>query len=266
MVVRLAARHRALLTVIHSGQMSTQTPPHQHVSVVSRFLHWLGGHELGTLALLAGITAAIWVFAEVAEEVLENSTRTFDEAVLLAMRNPADLSDPLGPPWLEELGRDITALGGIGVLALLAAAVIGYLLLSDKRRAAAVLTLAVGGGLLLSPALKGVFERPRPDLVPHGSVVYTASFPSGHSMMAATVYLTMAALLARVHQRKRIKAYLLLVALTATFLVGLSRIYLGVHWPTDVFAGWAAGAAWALCCWLVAHRLQQRGKMEPESE
>lgn len=234
-------------------------------SIFVRFLYWLGGHELGTLLLLAGITTAIWAFAEVAEEVLENSTRTFDEALLLAMRNSADLSDPLGPPWLEELGRDITALGGVGVLALLAATVIGYLLLSDKRRAAAVLTLAMAGGLLLSLALKGIFERPRPDLVPHGSVVYTASFPSGHSMMAATVYLTMAALLARVHERRRIKAYLLLVALTATFLVGVSRIYLGVHWPTDVFAGWAAGAGWALFCWLVARRLQRRGQMESET-
>lgn len=245
--------------------MHTSTSAENNTSAFVRLLRWLGGHELGTLLLLAGITTAIWAFAELAEEVLENSTRTFDEALLLAMRNSADLSDPLGPPWLEELGRDITALGGVGVLALLAATVIGYLLLSDKRRAAAVLTLAVAGGLVLSLALKGIFERPRPDLVPHGSIVYTASFPSGHSMMAATVYLTMAALLARVHERRRIKAYLLLVALTATFLVGISRIYLGVHWPTDVFAGWAAGAAWALFCWLVARWLQRRGKMEQES-
>lgn len=246
--------------------MSTTDLSASRRSIFVRFLHWLGGHELGTLALLAGITAAIWAFAEVAEEVLENSTRSFDEAVLLAMRSPTDLSDPFGPPWLEELGRDITAFGGIGVLALLTAAVIGYLLLSEKRRAAAVLALAIGGGLLLSLALKGFFERPRPDLVPHGSMVYTASFPSGHSMMAATVYLTMAALLARIHRRKRIKAYLLLVALGATFLVGLSRIYLGVHWPTDVLAGWAAGAAWALFCSLVARWLQRRGTMEPETE
>lgn len=245
--------------------MHTSNSAQNNTSPFVRLLRWLGNHELGTLTLLAGITAAIWAFAEVAEEVLENSTRTFDEALLLAMRNSADLSDPLGPPWLEELGRDLTALGGVGVLALLAAAVIGYLLLSDKRRAAAVLALAVGGGLLLSLGLKGIFERPRPDLVPHGSIVYTASFPSGHSMMAATVYLTMAALLARVHQSRRIKAYLLLVALTATFLVGVSRIYLGVHWPTDVFAGWAAGAAWALFCWLVARRLQRRGQMESEN-
>ena len=242
----------------------SSTANHQ-ASIFVRLLQWLGGHELGTLALLAGISGAVWVFVELADEVMEHATRTIDEAVLLAMRDTADLNNPLGPPWLEEIGRDMTALGGIGVLTLLTLAVIGYLLLSEKRRAAAVLALAIAGGLVISLALKDVFERPRPDLVPHGSVVYTASFPSGHSMMAATVYLTMAALLARVHRRKRIKAYVLLVALTATFMVGISRIYLGVHWPTDVLAGWAAGAAWALFCWLIARWLQRRGHMELEN-
>jgi undecaprenyl-diphosphatase len=112
--------------------------------------------------------------------------------------------------------------------------------------------------------LKYSIDRDRPALVPHGSVVYTASFPSGHSMLAASTYLTMGALLARVQRRRRIKAYILMVAITATLLVGISRVYLGVHWPTDVIAGWTAGTGWALLCWLLARWLQAHGAVENE--
>src|SRR5690606_16756183 len=135
-------------------------------------------------------------------------------------------------------------------------AVLGYLLLDGKRRIAIVVLIATLGALGVSHILKETFDRDRPDLVPHGMMVYTASFPSAHSMLSASTYLTLGALLARIQRRKRIKAYILLVAISATLLVGISRIYLGVHWPTDVLAGWAAGSAWALMCWLLAHWLQ----------
>jgi undecaprenyl-diphosphatase len=98
--------------------------------------------------------------------------------------------------------------------------------------------------------------------VPHGSYAYTASFPSGHSMMAAIVYLTLGALLARLHG-PWVKAYVLLMAGLLTFVVGVSRVYLGVHWPTDVLAGWTAGAVWAVLCWLAARKLQRTGQLEP---
>ena len=103
----------------------------------------------------------------------------------------------------------------------------------------AVLLVAVGGGVLLSTLLKIGFDRPRPDLVPHGAVVY-ASFPSGHAMLSAVVYLTLGALLARVQPRRLLKLYLLGLAILLTVAVGISRVYLGVHWPTDVVAGWAS--------------------------
>ncbi len=118
----------------------------------------------------------------------------------------------------------------------------------------------------MSTLLKQLFSRPRPDLVPHESFVYTASFPSGHSMMAAVTYLTLGALLARVQPRRQVKAYLLVLAALVTLLVGISRVYLGVHWPTDVLAGWAAGAIWALLSWLVARWLQRRGQVEPDAD
>ena len=131
---------------------------------------------------------------------------------------------------------------------------------------AVLLIVATLGALGLSTLLKNTIDRERPDLVPHHTRVYTASFPSGHSMLAASTFLTMGALLARVQRRKRMKAYILLVAITATLLVGLSRVYLGVHWPTDVLAGWTAGAAWALSCWLLARWLQRRHEVESETE
>lgn len=223
---------------------------------------WFGRHELATLVVLVLVAAGVWGFAELADEVMEGETSSFDERVLLAMRSPGDRADPLGPKWLEEIGRDLTALGGMVVLTFLTFTVTGYLWLDGKRHAAVFVLAAVAGGLLLSLALKGGFERDRPALVPHGSYVHTTSFPSGHSMMSAATYLTLAALLARVNLRPGLKAYVLLLAVLLTGGVGVSRVYMGVHWPTDVLAGWTAGATWALLCWLLARWLQRRGKVE----
>lgn len=235
-------------------------------SGIRRGLSWLGRHELVLLVLLVLVGGGGWGFAELADEVMEGETRDFDSAVLLALRNPADVRDPLGPLWLEETVRDFTALGGMGVLGLLTLSAAGFLLLERKGRAAVFLCFAVGGGIILSLALKHGFGRPRPDLVPHGSYVVTSSFPSGHSMMSAVTFLTLGALLARVQPRSAMKAYFLLLAVFLTLLVGFSRVYLGVHWPTDVLAGWAAGGTWATACWTAARWLQRRGKVEEDVE
>jgi undecaprenyl-diphosphatase len=139
-------------------------------------------------------------------------------------------------------------------------------LLVDEKRAAAVLVFAsVGGGALLSILLKLMIDRARPDLVPHLADAYTASFPSGHAMLSAVVYLTLGALLSRVEGAARVKIYVLTVAVFLTFVIGISRVYLGVHWPTDVLAGWCAGAAWATLCWRVALALQRRGEVEGDA-
>ena len=228
-------------------------------------LRWIGSRELSVLFVIFALMASLLIFVELADDVMEGDTGEFDRVILLSMRNSQDLSDPIGPRWVEEIGRDFTALGGNAILTLLTLAVMGFLILEGKHRMALVLVVATLGALSLSTVLKHSIDRDRPDLVPHGSVVYTASFPSGHSMLAASTYLTMAALLIRTHKNRRIKAYILLVAVITTILVGVSRVYLGVHWPTDVIAGWTAGSAWALLCWLLARWLQLHGAVESEN-
>jgi undecaprenyl-diphosphatase len=225
----------------------------------------LGIHELGLLTIALLAVGGIWLFIELADEMVEGDTRAFDEKLVTAMRNPKDPSDPVGPKWLEEFGRDVTALGGVGFLTLLTLAVAGFLILQHKRRSAMFIVAAIAGGVLISNLLKSGFDRPRPDLVPHGSYVYTASFPSGHAALSAVTYLTLGALLAQVQSRRRVKAYLIILALLITIAVGASRVYLGVHWPTDVLAGWTLGISWALICWLTAKWLQRRGTVEGDA-
>jgi undecaprenyl-diphosphatase len=228
---------------------------------------WVRGNvEIGTLLVLALAITGIWAFAELADEVVEGATRNLDRDLLLLLRTRGDPDDPIGPDWVEEIMRDFTAMGGIAVLTLATLAVAGFFLLQRKRASMLYLLVAVGGGLLLSTLAKNLFDRPRPDLVPYGSAVHTASFPSGHSMLAAVIYLTLGVLVARTLLQRRLKVYVLLLSTLVVILVGVSRVYLGVHWPTDVLAGWLAGVAWACLCMLGARWLARRGSVEPEAQ
>lgn len=203
--------------------------------------------------------AALFVFGcvssldELFEEILEGDSHDIDTRILLALRNPLDHNDPLGPPWLEEMMRDFTGLGGIGVLTFITLASALYLYVTNKRGMAIYLLCAVASGALLSDLLKIGFDRPRPELVPHGSIVYMASLPSGHSLMSAVVYLTLGSLLAGTQSRHALRVYIFAIAVAIALLVGISRVYLGVHWPSDVLAGWMAGAAWACMFWILAY-------------
>ncbi len=219
-------------------------------------------NEIGPLVALLTVSTLGYGFFALAQEVGEGSTEALDRKILLSLRNPADLSDPIGPRWLEETMRDITGLGSVFTLEFLTGAVAAYLALSGKLRIGAFVVGAVGGGVVVSTILKLFYHRPRPDLVPHGMEVFTASFPSGHAMMSAIAYLTLATLLARIDRHRGVKALVLLLGVAMTVLVGISRIYLGVHWPSDVLAGWCVGAAWAALCWFVALQLQRRGEVE----
>ena len=208
----------------------------------------------------------MWAFVAVADRVTAGDTQAVDEQLMLSLRIQGNPSDPRGPRWLPGAMRDLTALGSAPVLVLFVLAVAGSLLVRRQYHALALLLVATVAGILLMMFLKGIFARPRPPSVFHLSEVRSVrslSFPSGHAMESAITYLTLAALLARLVQTRVLKLYFIGLASFLTFVVGLSRVYLGVHYPSDVLAGWTVGLAWALLCWTAARYLQQRGAVEP---
>lgn len=188
----------------------------------------------------------------------------FDSGLLLALRDASGA--PIGPHWLQRLMTDVTALGGGPVLTLATIMAAGYLIAARRAAAAVFLILTVSGGAILADLLKSQFLRPRPDLVPHLAPVSSASFPSAHAMNSAVVYLTLAAVLARTHIERRLRRYIVGAAILLVLLIGCSRIWLGVHWPSDVLAGWLVGGAWALLCFRVDRDLQRRGAIEPPGQ
>lgn len=209
------------------------------------------------LIWLAG-AAAVWGFFNIASEVTEGDADIVDRQLLLMLRQPSDLSDPIGPRWVEEAMRDITALGGFTFLTI--ATIVAVLLFSihGKRRQAWILAGTVLAAQISSEVLKTFYDRPRPNLVPHGSFVYTQSFPSGHSALSAAVFLTLATLIASVEKRPNSKILIYILALLITVGVGFSRVFLGVHWPSDVLAGWSLGATWAFGAWIVLEWMRSR--------
>ena len=211
-----------------------------------------------------GACVLLLVFLSLAGEVMEGDTKALDTRILRALRSPDDPSRPIGPDWLESMFFDLTAVGGPTVLSLVVLAVVGFLILQTRYRTAAVVFVTVASGMLASFALKYAFARPRPSVVPHLRQVVSSSFPSGHAMQSAIVYLTLAAILMRVAERPLTKLYILGVAVFLTLLVGVSRVYLGVHYPTDVIGGWILGFMWALLCWLAAQQLERVAGVKEE--
>src|ERR1700704_5324986 len=221
--------------------------------------------RLETWILMSVLTISVLLFAFglIAQEVSEGELLTFDKSVMRALRNSANPSIPIGPPWLQEAARNITSLGSTIVLGIITFAVVGYLFLTRRPAVAWLMLGAVLGGVALNNLLKFAFARPRLDFVAHAARVFTSSFPSGHATLSAITYLTMGALLARLHTSLRIRIYLISVAVFLILLIGMSRVYLGVHYPTDVLGGWCIGAAWAMGCWVLMTWLQQGGRVEP---
>ncbi|MDB5432304.1 MAG: putative phosphatidylglycerophosphatase [Caulobacter sp.] len=202
--------------------------------------------EIQTLATMMAVTAAIWGFLHLSSEVGEKETLPIDTRLLLMLRNPANPSDPIGSRSFEESMRDLTALGGVTFLTIMVVIAFSALMFYRKRRQAWVFLGVVALAETSADLLKMVFDRARPTLVPHGSYVYSYSFPSGHSTMSAAVFLTLAGILASLEPKRRAKAFIFTVAVLLVIAIGFSRVYLGVHWPTDVLGGWTLGAAWAM--------------------
>ncbi|MEP7283997.1 MAG: phosphatase PAP2 family protein [Rubrivivax sp.] len=207
------------------------------------------------LTLLVGFSAALLalIFVQLGSEMAEGETRAFDMSLLRAAQALRD-----GHPWVAAVMRDLSGLGSTAVLALCTTVTVGYLALVSARKVAWLVALAVTAGAVGISVLKAIFERGRPDAAFAELVVSGLSFPSGHAGMSAIVFLTVGALLAGTRRRPVERTYILAVATFMTVLVGLSRVALGVHWATDVLAGWAYGFAWALV-WLLIARRQVRG-------
>jgi undecaprenyl-diphosphatase len=227
-------------------------------ALTERFYRRMRAYGPLGIAAFALASGGAFVFLRLTSEVVEGETRAFDEAILRALRQPGNLSAPIGPGWLTHVVTDITSLGGTTVLTLVTIVTVGYLVLASRRATGMFVLLSVLGGWLLSTLLKIGIARPRPDIVPHLVDVHDLSFPSGHAMLSAVTYLTLGLLLSQIQSRRATRLYVITVALTLTLLVGLSRIYLGVHYPTDVFGGWCAGATWATICWMIARRYLPR--------
>jgi undecaprenyl-diphosphatase len=201
--------------------------------------------------------ATVALFVYLAHDIVSGEHWSFDRAILLALRRPGQLQTPIGPAWLNQSAIDLSALGGFTVLWLLTAALIGFLARIGRGRDALLLAGSVIGASLLNAVIKEIVHRPRPFVVPHLAQVSNASFPSGHATLSAVAYFTMAALLVRTRRDVGTRAYILVAAIVLVLMIGLSRIYLGVHWPSDVLGGWCFGAAWGVGFWMVAGRLDR---------
>lgn len=232
-------------------------------------LRRLERHEITWLFVGIAVCLLLWGFLALASEVMEGDTKAVDTAILTALRKTDDPSRPIGPRWLENVLLDLTAIGGPTVLSLVVVSVIGFLVLQTRYRTAIVVGATAASGEIANVVLKTLFVRPRPDVVPHLRDVTSTSFPSGHAMESAIIYLTLGAMLMQLAERRITKIYCIGMAVFVTLVVGISRVYLGVHYPTDVVAGWMFGFFWASLCWIIAKRferetgvVQERGKAE----
>ncbi len=191
---------------------------------------------IAILALAAAVVLAIGL-------VIHRMPFAADRAIIQGLRAWG------GPRWLAAAAVDITALGGGTVLTLVAALVAGFLLTQRLWLTALMLVLAAFSGGRAVAIVKHGFDRARPDLVDHLVPVSSASFPSGHAASSAIVYLTLAALASQVVRERAARRFLFAAAVLLVGAIGCSRVYLGVHWPSDVLAGWSFGTLWALGWW-----------------
>ena len=227
---------------------------------VVQFFSWLGSHELPVLLAFAGVASGVWLFSFIASEVVHGDTQAFDRSLLLAMRRPGD-HGLLGPPGLQDAARDITALGGVTTLTLLTGLTTSFLVLDGKKRMALFVCGSVVSGLLVSTLLKTMFQRPRPDIVPHVGYVSTSSFPSGHSMLSAVTYLTLGA--RTIPGRKAPQR---VFPLGGGILVLSSRNQSCLSRRPLAHRGAGRLDRWAILCWLSARWLQIHQTIEGETK
>ena len=223
--------------------------------------------EARTLAAAALAGAGLWALLHLGGEMREGETLAFDSRIILALRAPGQPHQPIGPPWLTDALRDVTALGSTTLITL--ATLMGAAALVYRRhwRRALMLVLVVVLANASDDRLKMIYSRVRPDYAVAGLYLHSLSFPSGHSTASAALWLTLGTIAASFEDRTDAKVFWIVMAIATILAVGFSRVYLGAHWPTDVLAGWILGAFWALTGWAVWHGLPPtwRGQARPLS-
>ncbi len=203
------------------------------------------------LIMLFGFSGALVVILA----VVSGATALLDTSIFAALRDAGPWSSRQAPEWLREAMRDITAFGGLFALTSAVVAGAAFLIASGKVAVAGLLVCSAVGATMLSTAIKQLVERARPDVAGRLVAVFNPSFPSGHALLSAAIILSLGGLIAFALKRRAQKLVVLLAAGAMCIAVGLSRIWLGVHWPSDVLAGWLLGAAWAASTLLLAQRI-----------
>ena len=208
------------------------------------------------LFLVAGIVISIiatWIFGEFAEVVVAGKTQAFDEAVLRWLGAHRT-------PLLDSAMLEITALGtGVVVMMIVSISAL-FLALTQHKYSALLLLVATFGGVVLNQVLKLFFDRPRPEVIVWGTHAASSSFPSGHAMSATIVYSTVAYLASRLHEHAWQRWLTLSIAGIVIILISVSRLYLGVHYPSDVLAGGIIGLGWAAFCMATLEAIQKFSK------
>ena len=225
-------------------------------------LTWLSQKDLRLQLELLGLAGLTWIFFAIADAVKENETQSIDEVILLALRSDPAGKDPIGPKWLEYAMRDLSALGGGAVATLLTLLIVVYLLIDRKPRLAIMLSVCALGTWAVMAAFKNLYARGRPTIIEPMYGAGGFAFPSGHASISAALYVTLGVLLASHLKSRALRVYVVSAGAFLALLVGFTRVYIGVHYPSDVVAGWTVGLAWALLCGAVSRRLQRKGVVE----
>jgi len=223
------------------------------MSRVRRVLDWLRPADLKLVSQLAAVGILLTLFLKIGHEVGELDTDGFDRSILLALRDTPD--DPVGSEAFQAGVMHVSAMGSGAVTGLIVLIATLYFALAGRWRYALLMLATAIGTLFAMELLKSIYARPRPTVVTAFDPPGGLSFPSGHSMISMALYLTLGVLVAQTQKRRRLKIYVVATAASLALLIGISRMYLGVHYPTDVLAGWTAGATWALICGVVIGRI-----------
>lgn len=223
--------------------------------------HLIGRLESRALLIWFAVAGALWAFLVLANEIGEGETGAIDKNLILLLRVPGHPGQPLGPLWFNDAMRDVTALGGFVFLVLFTLAFVLALVFHGKRREATVMAAIAMTAQASIDILKFLYDRPRPDFM--AIQAYSASFPSGHTTESTAVFLTAATIIATLEIRSDAKILAYGVAGFVMLSVGFSRVYLGMHWPTDVLGGWVLGSAWAMLAWIALRANTQPPPLPP---